>query len=170
MCFIFLQSSKAGPSESKPTGKFLGDLPSLNGRDYKQHQDNVKIALSLQLPLDSNQQKLMTAASKATTTATTSNKAEVDSSIPKEFLCSVNGHVMKDPVRVGSKPTGPVFERATIELWLATRGSVCPITGEALMKEDLVPADDLRNRIKRYHIEQTTRRTAAKEEDDLYDF
>jgi hypothetical protein len=75
---------------------------------------------------------------------------------------------MKDPVRVGS--TGPVFERATIELWLATRGSVCPITGEPLSKDDLQPADDLRNRIKRYHIEQTTRRTAANEDDDLYDF
>jgi hypothetical protein len=124
----------------------------------------VKIALSLQLPLDSNQQKLMSSASAPKTVP----KAEVDSSIPKEFLCAVNGHVMKEPVRVGT--SGPVFERATIELWLSTRGSVCPVTGEALMKADLVPADDLRNRIKRYHIEQTTRRTAAKEEDDLYDF
>ena len=51
---------------------------------------------------------------------------------------------MKDPVKV--KSTGMVFEQATIELWLATRGSVCPITNTLLEKADLVPEDDLRNR------------------------
>jgi hypothetical protein len=47
------QSSKA---DSKSSGRHLADLPSLGGRDLKQHQDNVKIALSLQLPLEQNQQ------------------------------------------------------------------------------------------------------------------
>ena len=51
---------------------------------------------------------------------------------------------MKDPVRVGT--SGPVFERSTIELWLSTRGSVCPINGTPLTKDDLLPADDLRTR------------------------
>jgi hypothetical protein len=66
--------------------------------------------------------------------------------------------------------SGIVFERATIELWLSTRGSVCPITNQPLDREDLQPADDLKNRIKRFHITQTSMRTAAKQEDDLYDF
>lgn len=63
----------------------------------------------------------------------------------QEFLCAINGHVMKEPVR--AKTTGLVFEAATIELWLATRGSICPITGSTLDKKDLVPADDLRNKL-----------------------
>ena len=91
-----------------------------------------------------------------------------DEGIPAEFLCAINGHVMKAPVRcVG---TGVVYEKATIELWLSSRGSVCPITGEALTREDLVPDDELRNRIKRYHIQQTSRRAAPTQDDDLYDF
>jgi hypothetical protein len=63
--------------------------------------------------------------------------------VPKEFLCAINGHVMKDPVKC--KTTGLVFERATIELWLQTRGAVCPITNTHLEREDLLPEDDLRN-------------------------
>ncbi len=72
-----------------------------------------------------------------------SSSSEV-SSIPQEFLCSINGHVMTEPVRVGV--SGPVFERATIELWLATRGSVCPINHTPLTKDDLQADDNLRSR------------------------
>lgn len=62
----------------------------------------------------------------------------------QEFLCAINGHVMKDPVRARS--TGLVYERATIELWLSTRGAVCPISNAHLEKGDLVADDDLRTR------------------------
>jgi hypothetical protein len=58
-------------------------------------------------------------------------------------LCSINGHVMKDPVR--ARTTGLVFEFATIDLWLQTRGAVCPITNTPLEKDDLIPDEDLRN-------------------------
>lgn len=95
-------------------------------------------------------------------------KVSADPTIPKEFICAINGHVMKEPVRCLA--SGLVYERATIELWLATRGCVCPITNAPLERSDLVADDDLRNRIKRYHIQQTSMRTAAKMEDDLYDF
>ena len=94
--------------------------------------------------------------------------SQSDPSLPKEFLCAINGHVMKDPVR--SHTTNLVFERATIELWLNTRGAVCPITNTILEKKDLVPDDELRNRIMRYHIQQTSLRTAGSNNDDLYDF
>lgn len=57
--------------------------------------------------------------------------------------CAINGHVLKEPVR---SPYGQVFERATIELWLTTRGSICPITNQPLTLADLKPADDLRVR------------------------
>lgn len=62
----------------------------------------------------------------------------------QEFLCAINGHVMKEPVK--ARTTGLVFELATIELWLNTRGGVCPITNTQLQRADLVPEDDLRNR------------------------
>lgn len=62
----------------------------------------------------------------------------------QEFLCAINGHVMKDPVR--AQTSGLVFERATISLWLASRGSVCPITNNHLELSDLTPDDELRNR------------------------
>lgn len=80
---------------------------------------------------------------------------------------------MKDPVR--STRTGLVYERATIELWLGTRGAVCPITNEPLEKSELVPDDDLRTRIKRYHIQQITMQrqpatSSGGNDDDLYDF
>ena len=49
-----------------------------------------------------------------------------DGEVPTEFLCAINGHVMKAPMRC--RDSGLVFEKATIELWLTSRGSVCPIT------------------------------------------
>lgn len=58
-----------------------------------------------------------------------SNSSE--SSIPEEFLCAINGHIMKDPVRASR--SGLVFEKATIQIWLQTRGQVCPITHEVFM-------------------------------------
>jgi hypothetical protein len=88
--------------------------------------------------------------------------------LPPEFLCAINGHVMKEPVRCVA--TSLVFERSTIELWLSTRGAVCPITNTLLEKKDLVPDDELRNRIMRYHIQQTSLRVAETHDDDLYDF
>lgn len=164
---------KATSKQQAASLRLLGDLPSLQpDRTSKQHRDNVRIALNLQLPSEAKAQgkTMMSSGSGGGSSSSPSTKKPVvtDSSIPAEFLCSINGHVMKDPVRNGS--SGPVYERATIELWLGTRGSICPINHTPLTKEDLVPVDDLRNRIKRYHIEQTTRRTASNSEDDLYDF
>lgn len=96
------------------------------------------------------------------------DRTKEDPSIPREFLCSINGHAMRDPVRC--KSTQLVFEKSTIELWLDTRGAVCPITNQSLSRSDLQPDDELRNRIMRYHIQQTSLRTAESNADDLYDF
>lgn len=79
---------------------------------------------------------------------------------------------MKDPVQ---SSTGYYFERTTIELWLKTRGQFCPISGEALTLDDLQEKPDLRNEIKRYHIQQVTQHHHSAgdmndDEDDLYDF
>lgn len=167
-------ASAAGPpptASSGPSKSLLGDLPSLNpSKGRGAQKESVRIALSLELPDTATKQssKFMSG-SAAPKSAPTPAPTPADSNIPKEFLCAINGHAMKDPVR-STSGSGLVFERATIELWIATRGSVCPISHSPLGRDQLMPADDLRNRIKRYHIEQLTRRTASLPDDDLYDF
>lgn len=158
--------------------RLLGDLPSLGGNspDKNQYRD-VQVALSLALQNQGKAGFMQGANGSAggkgsQRTSGADSKSSGKDDIPKEFLCAINGHVMKDPVRV--KSSGLVFEYATIDLWLSTRGAVCPITGQELNRSDLEPADDLRNQIKRYHIQQTTRRATTSfggaGEDDLYDF
>jgi len=75
----------------------------------------------------------------------------------QEFLCAINGHVMKDPVRAHT--SGLVFERATIELWLATRGCVCPITNAHLDPGALEPDEELRSRYVYIRSKNTTAMT-----------
>ena len=80
---------------------------------------------------------------------------------------------MKEPART---PAGLVFEKQTIILWLETRGSVCPITGEPLTVDELVDDSALRSRIIAWQISrnQSTLQTSVSamhgDEDDLYDF
>jgi hypothetical protein len=150
--------------DEKGNGGFrlLGDLPTLGVRD----KENIKIALSLELPNENAKKPL-------TMNTNNNNKFKLhneDPSIPKEFVCAINGHILKDPVR--SKISGVVFEKQTIELWLETRGAICPITNEPLSLNDLEPDDDLRSKIKRFHIQQTQKKiqTHSNIEDDLYDF
>ena len=85
-------------------------------------------------------------------------KKKTDSGVPEEFSCAINGHLMKEPVRT---PDGIVFERATIELWLDTRGSICPITGNELTKGDLVVDANLQAEIVRFHIKKTNMDTGG---------
>jgi hypothetical protein len=167
--------SKANAASAANKFRLLGDLPSLNGcggnrTDSGTLQQDAEVALNLEL--HKSKVQFMKNVS-APADAKEDSRSKFDPSIPKEFLCAINGHVMKDPVR--SNRTGLVYERATIELWLATRGAVCPITNEPLENSDLVPDDDLRTRIKRYHIQQITmqRQTSTNfggNDDDLYDF
>jgi hypothetical protein len=143
--------------------RLLGDLPSLGPDKYTQKK-NVEIALSMNL----SENKTPKMALKADSKDSRNSAIKADPSIPKEFLCAINGHAMKEPMK--SNSSGLVFEAATILLWIKTNGSVCPITHAHLEKADLVPDNDLRNRIKRYHIQQTSQRSAASYDDDLYDF
>ena len=125
------------------------------GPNKEKHQQDVKIALSLEIHNNiagtsgSNAaSSFMKADAKSSGGGVSSGRAAAaanhDPAIPQEFLCAINGHVMKEPVRVRS--SGLVFELATIDLWLQTRGAVCPITNTQLERSDLEPADDLRNR------------------------
>eukprot|EP00598_Pedospumella_elongata_P004268 CAMPEP_0184977100 /NCGR_PEP_ID=MMETSP1098-20130426/7851_1 /TAXON_ID=89044 /ORGANISM="Spumella elongata, Strain CCAP 955/1" /LENGTH=765 /DNA_ID=CAMNT_0027500049 /DNA_START=110 /DNA_END=2407 /DNA_ORIENTATION=- len=159
--------TSSDPSENNKF-RLLGDLPSLAGDRGK----NATAAVALSLALHSNEQNPHAAHAKfmqnnAGADSKSEGPGKAADNIPKEFLCAINGHVMKEPVKA---PSGLVFEQATIELWLNTRGAVCPITNTHLERGDLQPEDDLRNRIKRYHIQQTAMRRTNVADDDLYDF
>ena len=54
--------------------------------------------------------------------------------VGQEFLCAINGHMMKHPAR---SPHGHVFEYSTILLWLESRGRVCPFTGKPLCQGEM---------------------------------
>ena len=101
----------------------------------------------------------------------TKPKGGATSEIPLEFCCAINGHLMKDPV---SSPGGVVYERDTIEVWLASRGSICPISGDVLVRDDLRDAEELRYKITAWNIKKTSVgnvvRNDAGEEEDVYDF
>uniref|UniRef100_A0A7S1I5F1 U-box domain-containing protein n=1 Tax=Eutreptiella gymnastica TaxID=73025 RepID=A0A7S1I5F1_9EUGL len=86
---------------------------------------------------------------------------------PKDFKCAINGHVMKNPV---DSPTGHTFERETIEYWLHQNGSVCPITGKPLTKEELVLNTKLQHKISSWLIKEALSSSVQDEQDDLYAF
>ena len=157
------------PPQQKSEGggfRLLGDLPSFGN---KPSAADVKVNIMLELPSEQTLKSKPTLALSEGTGGSKINqpKKPSDPSVPAKFVCAINGHIMKDPVK---SSTGYFFERATIELWLSTRGSICPISNVPLTLKDLEPASDLRNEIKRYHIQQTSLRTANERDDDLYDF
>ena len=156
--------SKSDQQQIRGDGyRLLGDLPSLGG---KRGGQDVQVALDLELPSSKNSKMPMMKIGGHEVRAN-----EGDSSLPQEFLCAINGHVMKDPVRCAK--SGQVFEKATIEVWLSTRGHVCPITNQPLTLDELEADAELRKKIMRYHIQQTSRPVAnasSTADDDLYDF
>lgn len=89
------------------------------------------------------------------------------SSCRKAFARGFSWFVWSSYVR-----SGYVFERATIELWLKTRGSVCPLSGQPLHLDALRDDTALRSKIMRWHIHNLAKQTshAAYEGDDLYSF
>ena len=91
-----------------------------------------------------------------TVSSPTTGKSMEDGRVPKHLCCCINGHLMRDPVffEVPLKYRCS-YERETIELWLKTRGSVCPIAGRNLSLEDLEPDTQLRNEIVRFQVQRT---------------
>ena len=77
-------------------------MPSLNAKyeDKEQRRRDVKVALNLELPTEGKNKPLQNVAN------TSSKKSTVDSSIPSEFVCAINGHVMKEPVRAKTSGLG----------------------------------------------------------------
>ena len=73
---------------------------------------------------------------------------KLEDNVPQEFLCELNHHIMKKPVRT---PEGHVFEAESIEAWLKTHNT-CPVTGNRLFFEELQVHQTLKKRIQDHHI------------------
>jgi len=153
-----VEESKGGDaSESKMSSeddknekfRLLGDLPSLGGPN----------ALSLP-PKRKKKKKSRSRKSSGSESSVPSSISAPESpagsslplpgNVPEDYICAINGHIMKEPVRVSS---GKVYEKSTLELWVSRNGSVCPITGKALAGE-LVIDKELQTAIMRWHIQQ----------------
>ena len=92
----------------------------------------------------------------------------LEDNVPKEFLCAINQHIMRRPLR---SPHGHVYEAETILAWLKEHGHVCPMSGAPLSSEDLVSDDELKRGIQEHHIRATLANQAkVDQEADLYSF
>ena len=91
---------------------------------------------------------------------------QAEGDAPARFRCSLNGHLMKQPVR---SPHGHVFERESIEKWIDQAGCTCPFTGKPLQLSDLEADVKLAHEITSWHIKEQAQEN---EEDELalYDF
>lgn len=64
--------------------------------------------------------------------------------IPAKMQCSLTQRLMVDPVMT---KYGHSYERSALLKWLKTRGSVCPVTGQALALSQIVSNNSLKRQI-----------------------
>lgn len=122
---------------------------------------------------------------------------------PPEFVCALTQRLMSDPLK---SIYGQRFESTAIHRWLTDQGRICPITGlihsiytnciidfsicldigVPLSENDLVPDDELKEKIQKWILERSqnlggvangadnakslSSAAARKDDDELYDF
>ncbi|KAK1439934.1 hypothetical protein QVD17_05759 [Tagetes erecta] len=69
--------------------------------------------------------------------------------IPYHFRCPISLELMRDPVIVG---TGQTYDRSSIEPWMATGNSTCPVTRLPLTDFTLIPNHTLRRLIQEWCV------------------
>jgi len=95
---------------------------------------------------------------------------------PEDLRCAIDGKLLGVPLR---SPYGHSFERDTLEQWIRSCGSVCPITGQALRLEDCEEDAETERKVfewvktaKAAHkrkVEEKRSRRAAKEAESGHD-
>eukprot|EP00392_Amoebophrya_sp_AT5.2_P005236 g5245.t1 len=95
----------------------LGDLPSLEA-DKKEKKDKKKGTIKI------------------------ASRSLIDA--PPEYRCEIDGKVMTNPIR---SPYGNYFEKKTLEKWIESCGSVCPLTQKPLRLEDCAKDSEMKHRI-----------------------
>ena len=146
-------------NENNPDFRLLGDLPSLKTNNRWQVRKPKK-------KRKSKKKKKAVEQAGSYPVAT-----PVILGIPDEFLCAMNGNVLKEPMR--SKKSGLRFEKKSIEAWFERCGNVCPVTSKPLQPKDLVFDSALAQAITKFHIQQSCQMNAGTFEadnDDLYSF
>ncbi|KAJ0976880.1 hypothetical protein J5N97_012354 [Dioscorea zingiberensis] len=69
--------------------------------------------------------------------------------IPYYFRCPISLELMQDPVTVS---TGQTYDRASIESWVATGNTTCPVTRAMLTDFTLIPNHTLRRLIQEWCV------------------
>ena len=69
--------------------------------------------------------------------------------IPYHFRCPISLELMRDPVTVC---TGQTYDRASIEAWVSTGNSTCPVTRATLTDFTLIPNHTLRRLIQEWCV------------------
>ncbi|OVA15844.1 U box domain [Macleaya cordata] len=69
--------------------------------------------------------------------------------IPYHFRCPISLELMRDPVTVS---TGQTYDRASIESWVATGNTTCPVTRSPLSDFTLIPNHTLRRLIQNWCV------------------
>ena len=69
--------------------------------------------------------------------------------IPYHFRCPISLELMRDPVTVS---TGQTYDRASIESWVATGNTTCPVTRALLTDFTLIPNHTLRRLIQEWCV------------------
>jgi hypothetical protein len=70
--------------------------------------------------------------------------------VPWYFRCPISLELMRDPVTVS---TGQTYDRASIESWVATGNTTCPVTRAPLADYTLIPNHTLRRLIQEWCVE-----------------
>ncbi|CAM9706309.1 unnamed protein product [Chrysoparadoxa australica] len=144
------------------TGGLLGDLPQLV--QQRQHADT---GLSARAEIKSR----VPSSSKAAAAASASSTA--DESVPAKYRCALSGQLLQEPWRT---PYGHVFEHSTILAWLESCGSVCPVTGGPLAKDEMKADCELQDEIHQWQMDAACGKRCAEVEggslegDAVYDF
>lgn len=107
----------AQPAEARPAILSALDLPKLPG----------------QLPREPLQQQEAPKKQRLNRAALLKVRGVDLCSAPQELRCAIDGRLLGSPV---VSPYGHVFEKETLETWMATCGSVCPVTGQPLRLEE----------------------------------
>ncbi|PIA46220.1 hypothetical protein AQUCO_01500024v1 [Aquilegia coerulea] len=69
--------------------------------------------------------------------------------IPYHYRCPISLELMRDPVTVS---TGQTYDRSSIESWIATGNSTCPVTRVQLSDFTLIPNHTLRRLIQEWCV------------------
>ncbi|CAD7961094.1 unnamed protein product [Amoebophrya sp. A120] len=109
---------QAVPATSQYDQTNLGDLPALDTNQENKKEKKEKGKIKI------------------------ASRSLIDA--PPEFRCEIDGKVMTNPIR---SPYGNYFEKKTLEKWIESCGSVCPLTQKPLRLEDCVSDKEMKHKV-----------------------